>query len=110
MSVRWADDPSLFARVREQDLLRQYDLSTNCIEIGLRKGIEAFRSSKATVARLVQLATTSFAFVTARCCRARRSPYYAALQAADRHWADGHFNVDELAAYLQRLLLDQLSE
>jgi hypothetical protein len=39
-----------------------------------------------------------------------RKPYYAALQAADRHWANGHFNVDELAGYLQRLLRDQLSE
>lgn len=42
MSVREADDPALFARVQEQNLLRQYDLLANCIEIGLRKGIEAF--------------------------------------------------------------------
>ena len=42
MSVREHDDPPLFARVQEQNLLRQYDLLTNCIEIGLRKGIEAF--------------------------------------------------------------------
>ena len=42
MSVREADDPALFARIQEQNLLRQYDLLTNCIEIGLTKGIEAF--------------------------------------------------------------------
>jgi Fic family protein len=42
MSVREADDPTLFARVQEQNLLRQYDLLANCIEIGLRKGIDAF--------------------------------------------------------------------
>ena len=42
MSVREAEDPILFARVQEQNLLRQYDLLTNCVEIGLSKGIEAF--------------------------------------------------------------------
>lgn len=42
MSVREKDDPEFFARIQEQNLLRQYDLLTNCIEIGLRKGIEAF--------------------------------------------------------------------
>src|ERR1035438_9562083 len=42
MSVREAENPQLFARVQEQNLLRQYDLLTNCIEIGLSKGIEAF--------------------------------------------------------------------
>lgn len=40
MSVRESD--ILFARVQEQNLLRQYDLLSNCIEIGLSKGIEAF--------------------------------------------------------------------
>lgn len=42
MSVREKDNPALFARVQEQNLLRQYDLLSNCIEIGLEKGIEAF--------------------------------------------------------------------
>ncbi len=42
MSVREADDPELFARIQEQNLLRQYDLLTNCVEIALSKGIEAF--------------------------------------------------------------------
>ncbi|MCU1267013.1 MAG: filamentation induced by cAMP protein Fic [Acidobacteria bacterium] len=42
MSVREAENPELYARVQEQNLLRQYDLLTNCIEIALIKGIEAF--------------------------------------------------------------------
>lgn len=42
MSVREADDPVLYARIQEQNLLRQYDLLTNCVEITLAKGIEAF--------------------------------------------------------------------
>jgi len=42
MSVREKDNPALFAKVQEQNLLRQYDLLSNCIEIGLAKGIEAF--------------------------------------------------------------------
>ncbi|WP_238314203.1 Fic family protein [Methylobacterium organophilum] len=42
MSVREKDNKELFKRVQEQNLLRQYDLLTNCIEIGLEKGIESF--------------------------------------------------------------------
>ncbi len=42
MSVREKDDPSLFYKIQEQNLLRQYDLLSNCIEIGLKKDIEAF--------------------------------------------------------------------
>lgn len=42
MSVREKDNPPLFARVQEQNLLRQYGLLSNCVEIGLKKGIEAF--------------------------------------------------------------------
>lgn len=42
MSVRERDSPTLFTRVQEGNLLRQYDLLLNCIEIGLEKGIEAF--------------------------------------------------------------------
>ena len=42
MSVTEGRSPEMFARVQEQNLLRQYDLFTNCIEIGLAKGIEAF--------------------------------------------------------------------
>jgi len=42
MSIREKDNPELFARIQEQNLLRQYDLLANCIEIGLIKGIESF--------------------------------------------------------------------
>jgi hypothetical protein len=42
MSGREKDDPSLYAKIQEQNLLRQYDLLSNCIEIGLTKGIEFF--------------------------------------------------------------------
>jgi Fic family protein len=42
MSVREADNAALYKRIQEQNLLRQYDLLSNCIEIGLEKGIEAF--------------------------------------------------------------------
>jgi hypothetical protein len=42
MSVREKDDPVLYARIQERNLLRQYDLLANCIEIGLKKGIESF--------------------------------------------------------------------
>jgi len=42
MSIRKGEDPELYERLEEQNLLRQYDLLTNCIEIGLKKGIEAF--------------------------------------------------------------------
>jgi Fic family protein len=42
MSVREKDNPSLYNRIQEQNLLRQYDLLTNCIEIGMEKGIEGF--------------------------------------------------------------------
>jgi Fic family protein len=42
MSVREKDSPELFAKIQEQNLLRQYDLLLNCIEIGFLKGIEAF--------------------------------------------------------------------
>jgi Fic family protein len=42
VSVRERDNPELYTKVQEQNLLRQYDLLSNCIEIGLTKGIESF--------------------------------------------------------------------
>jgi hypothetical protein len=42
--------------------------------------------------------------------RENREPYYAALQAADRAWDLGHFDVSELAEYLGELLRAQLAE
>lgn len=195
MSVREADDPVLFARIQEQNLLRQYDLLTNCVEIALSKGVEAFDKytlwalNAAAVANIAQFGgrfrnqpiyvgnhipphfkevpdlvdeflsvihenwtinvhpTVLPAYALWRlnwihpfiegngrsaraACyllmclrqgallpgkkivperiRENRAPYYAALQSADRHWANGHFNVDELADYLAGLLRDQL--
>lgn len=197
MSVREKDNPILFAKVQEQNLLRQYDLLLNCIEIGLEKGIEAF--DKYTLWSLNAVAVANIAqfggryrkepiyvgnhrpphfrevpeqmdrffsvvhenwtviknpmtlpayalwrlnwihpFVegngrTARAAcyylicmkygallpgkkivperiRENRTPYYAALQAADQSWEQGDFNVEALAAYLGDLLKLQLTE
>jgi Fic family protein len=42
MFVLEKEDPELFDRIQEQNLNRQYELLTNCIEIGLKKGPTAF--------------------------------------------------------------------
>lgn len=42
MFVLEQEDQELFDRVQEQNLNRQYELLTNCIEIGLKKGPTAF--------------------------------------------------------------------
>jgi Fic family protein len=42
--------------------------------------------------------------------RENRGPYYAALEAADRAWEQGHLDVSELENYLATLLTDQLRE
>ncbi len=42
MLVLEGDNPDLFTKVQEKNLLRQYDLLTNCIEIGLEQGATAF--------------------------------------------------------------------
>jgi len=197
VSVRESDDPVLFARIQEQNLLRQYDLLTNCIEIGLAKGIEAFDKytlwalNAAAVANIAQFGgrfreqpiyvgnhipphfkevsnhvdhllsvvhenwdvLTHPTILPAYCLwrlnwihpfiegngrtaraacyylicmrhgallpgkkivperiRENRQPYYEAFQDADRHWENGQFNVDALAAYLADLLQAQLSE
>ena len=41
MPVREKDNPVLYTRIQGQNLLRQCDLLSNCVEIGLEKGIEA---------------------------------------------------------------------
>ncbi len=197
MSVREKDNPELFAKIQEQNLLRQYDLLSNCIEIGIEKGIEAFDKytlwslNYAAVSNIAQFGgryrkepiyvgnhipphfkdvpdemdrffsvvhenwtiiahpTTLPAYAlwrlnwihpfvegngrTARAAcyylmcmrhalllpgkkivperiRENREPYYAAFRSADRAWADGHFDVSELADYLSDLLKAQLTE
>lgn len=197
MSVREQDNPALFRKVQEQNLLRQYDLLTNCIEIGFEKGIEAFDKytlwalNHVAVANIAQFGgryrqepiyvgnhkpphfntvsdemdrffsvvhenwttvdhpTFMGAFALWRLCwihpfvegngrtaraacyylicmkhgallpgkrtvperiRDDREPYYKALRAADQHWDAGHFDVSELATYLEGLLKAQLSD
>lgn len=177
--------------------MRQYDLLSNCIEIGIEKGIEAFDKYTLWVLNYVAVANIAqfggryrqepiyvgshvppryqdvpnlmdrfFSFVhenwtldnhptlipayalwrlnwihpflegngrTARAAcyylicvkqgrllpgkktvperiRENRKPYYDALQAADRAWEEGHFNVTEMAEYLSALLKAQLAE
>lgn len=195
MSVREKDDPVFFKNIQEQNYLRQYTLLSNCIEIGLKKGIEAFDKytlwalNYAAVANIAQFGgryreepiyvgshtpphfkdvpnemdrffsiihenwtildqptmlpayalwrlnwihpfvegngrTARAACYYLMCLRQRRllpgrkivperirenlEPYYAALRAADHQWEAGHFNVSELAAYLEGLLIKQL--
>src|SRR6266852_2628652 len=191
MSVREKDNAALYKGIQEQNLLRQYDLLSNCIEIGLEKGIEAFDKytlwalNYAAVANIAQFGgryreqpiyvgnhrTPHFKDVpnemdrflsvvhenwtiidhptllpayalwrlnwihpfvegngrTARAAcyyliclrqgkllggrkivperiRENRLPYYAALQASDKAWDEGHFDVNDLASYLGDLL------
>jgi Fic family protein len=197
MSVREKDDPLLYARIQEQNLLRQYDLLSNCVEIGLKKGIEAF--DKYTLWALNYVAVANIAqfggrfrkepiyvgnhipphfkdvpeemdrffslihenwetmneptllpayalwrmnwihpFVegngrTARAAcyylmcmrqgrllpgkkivperiRENRDPYVAALRASDAAWEQGQLDLREMEHYLDRLLLEQLTE
>lgn len=42
MIVLEGNDPDLYARIQEINLIRQYALLTNCIEIGLKQGPMAF--------------------------------------------------------------------
>ena len=42
MLVLEGDNPELYAGVQEKNLIRQYDLLTNCVEIGLEQGPTAF--------------------------------------------------------------------
>ncbi len=42
MAFRETDDPTLYRNVRENNLMRQYDMLEDMVEIGLCKGIEAF--------------------------------------------------------------------
>jgi Fic family protein len=197
MSVREREHPDLYARIEEQNLLRQYDLLLNCIEVGLTKGIDAFdkytlwslnaaavsnisqfggryreepiyvgnhypphfRDVPNEMDRFFSLIHENWTLVdhpthlaayalwrlnwihpfvegngrTARAAcyyliclkhgallggrkivperiRENREVYYQALQAADRSWNEGHYNVSPLATYLQTLLKGQLTD
>jgi len=197
MSIRELDDPELFDAVQKKNLLRQYDLLANCIELGLPRGIEFFDKymlwnlNAAAISNIAQfggryreepilvgdhipphfkevpqlmdmclslvhehwrgadqkLSLPAFVlwrmnwihpFVegngrTARAAcyylicmaygdllpgstivperiRQRPEPYYKALEAADRAWEEGHYNVSELRTYLEKVVKDQLAE
>jgi Fic family protein len=71
MVIREKDDPTLYASVLEKNLVRQYDLLLNCIEIGLQKGIEAF--DKFTLWSLNSAATANLAQFGGRY---RKEPIY----------------------------------
>ena len=197
MPVREFDNQLLYEYVQERNLLRQYDLLLNCIEIGLEKGIEAFDKytlwslNAAAVANIAQfggrfreepiyvgshtpphfrevpnLMDRFFSVIhenwglfasptllpayalwrmnwihpfvegngrTARAAcyyllcmrqgrllpgrkivperiRENRQPYIEALRAADLAWENGHFDVGQLASYLEGLLEAQLED
>ncbi len=58
MVVLEETDPELFERVQEHNLIRQYDLLTNCIEIGLKQGPLAL--DKYTIWALNHVAVANF--------------------------------------------------
>lgn len=195
MIVLESREPELHARLLERNLIRQYDLLANCIEIGQKQGPFALDKyvlwalNHAAVANISQfggrfreepiyvgnhipphfdsvpdlmdrfisfihenwdnLSPTQLAayglwrlnwihpFIegngrTARAVcyyllcvkyggllpgdkivperiRENRTPYYEALKAADRAWADGNLDLSELEAYLANLLDQQLT-
>lgn len=196
MLVLEKSQPELFKKVQEKNLIRQYDLLTNCIEIGLTQGPLSFDKyllwslNHVAVANISQfggrfrnepiyvgnhipphfrdvpdlmdrfisfiqenwfvLTPTQLAayglwrmlwihpFIegngrTARaicyyllCARIgrllpgktimperirdNRGPYIAALRAADQAWEGGNYDINEMAAYLNKLLREQLAE
>jgi Fic family protein len=57
MIVLEGNDPELYSRVQEKNLIRQYDLLTNCVEIGLKQGPTAF--DKFTLWALNHVAVTN---------------------------------------------------
>jgi hypothetical protein len=59
MSVRKDEHPKLYEWIGNQNLLRQYDLLTNCIEIALIKGVETF--DKYTLSSLNSAAVANIA-------------------------------------------------
>ncbi len=196
MIVIESHDPELYEKVQNRNLIRQYDLLTNCVEIGLKQGHCAFDKytlwclNHVAVANISQFggrfreepiyvgnhipphfekvpelmdrfisflhenwfnySPTALAayglwrlnwvhpFIegngrTARatcyyllCARAGgllpghkilperiredRTPYYAALRAADRAWAEGNLDCTQLESYLIGLLQAQITD
>ncbi len=196
MLVLEEDNADLFTKVQERNLLRQYDLLTNCVEIGIEHGPTAldkytlwalnhvavanisqfggrFREEPIYVGnhkpphfdKVPELMDRFISFIhenwyngtatqlaayglwrlnwihpfiegngrTARAScyyllcvknggllpgakivperiRENRQPYYAALQAADKAWDQGHLDLSEMEDYLATLLEAQLED
>ena len=196
MIVLESQNPELHARLLERNLIRQYDLLANCVEIGLQQGPFAldkyvlwalnhvavanisqfggrfreepiyvgdhipphFENVPELMDRFISFIHENWANVSPRqlaayglwrlnwihpfiegngrtaraicyyllCVkyggllhgnkivperiRENRKPYYDALKAADRAWANGNLDLTELEAYLANLLTDQLSD
>lgn len=94
MSVRENENPDLFARIQEQNLLRQYDLLANCIEIGIEKGIEAF--DKYTLWELNHVAVANIAQFGGRF---REEPIYVADHIPP-HFKDVPHLMDKLLSFV----------
>jgi hypothetical protein len=114
-------DRELFDRVEEQNLIRQYDLLMNCIEIGLRQGPTALdkyiegngRTARATSYYLLCVRLGSLLpgrRIVPERIRDSRSRYVDALHAADRAWDDGNLDFSEMEGYLADLLEAQLRD
>ncbi len=123
MSVREKDNPALYTRIQEQNLLRQYDLLSNCVEIALEKGIESFeihpfvegngRTARAACYYLICMKHGKLLpgkKIVPERIREDRAPYYAALRSADQAWDEGKLDVSQLAKYLEELLKGQLAD
>lgn len=59
MVVLEEEDPEFFTKIQERNLIRQYDLLVDCVEIGLKKGPAAF--DKYTVWALNHVAVANIA-------------------------------------------------
>jgi hypothetical protein len=95
MIISEGDNRELYDRVQEQNLVRQYDFLTNCIELGLIQGHTAFDPGRRIVPERI---------------RDDRQGYVDRLRAADRAWHEGNLDFSALEAYLARLLEAQLRD
>ena len=64
-------DPALAQTVHEKNLIRQYDLLANCIEIGVAKGPKYF--DKYTLSSLTHVAVATISHQGGRCRRTREA-------------------------------------
>jgi hypothetical protein len=117
MFVLEQEEPELYDRIQEQNPNRRYELLTNCIEIGLKKGATAFDKYM-----LWALNHVAVANISQFGGRFREEPIYVgnhkppqkayerALIAADRAWDEGHLDFTAMEDYLAGLLQAQLED